>query len=134
MSTYHTCVGGYSFSLVSMIFILLIQMPTIIIITYSFLGVQYSVINYIMGSFLTILFVIIYLKIRIYIFFHYNSIRLISNSGIEKTSKIDNNELNQSSNIKSQKQNAILSFTLISLMIILAFLIKLPYLILIISA
>ena len=123
----------YVVSLVSLIFILLIQMPAIIIITYSFLGIQYSVIEYINGSFLTILFVILYLKIRIYIFFHYNSIRMIFDGGIDKPSKIDDNELNQSSNIKYQKQNAILSFVLISLMITLAFLINIPFLILIIS-
>ncbi|KKM65693.1 hypothetical protein LCGC14_1488710, partial [marine sediment metagenome] len=123
----------YLVSFVSLIFILLIQMPLIIIITYSLLGTQYSVNAYINGSFLTLFFVILYLKIRIYIFFHYDSIRLIFNSGIEKPSKLNDNELNQSSDIKYQKQNAILSFILISLMIILAFLIKLPYLILIIS-
>jgi len=123
----------YVVSLVSMIFILLIQMPTIIIITYSFLGVQYSAIEYINGSFLTIFFIVLYLKIRIYIFFHYNSIQMIFNSDIEKQSKMDDDKLNQSSDIRYQKQNTILSFILISLMVTLAFLIKIPYLILIIS-
>ncbi len=114
-------------SVVSLIFVLLIQMPFIIMITSILSGVQYTLLELINSSFLTIIFIIAYFKSRFYILFHYNN-----KLNTYKTSKRINDSKNNVENIKYQKNSSILSGILILFVVLFSFLINNPTLILLI--
>ena len=93
-------------SIVSLLFILLIQMPFVIIIMFSLRGVQYSSLELISTSFLTMIFILFYFKSRFYVSVYYDS-KLNLN---EIPYKIDNSEESTSvQHIKYQKHNSYVS-------------------------
>ena len=114
-------------SIVSLIFVLLIQMPFVIVITSILSGVQYTLLELINSSFLTIIFIIAYFKSRFYILFHYSSKLSIYNN-----SERNNDIKNDVEKIKYQKYNSALSGVLILFIILFSFLINNPTLILLI--
>ena len=116
-------------ALVSLFFIILIQMPFVIIITLSFLGVPVSPLEILNNSFLTVIFILFYLKSRSYISVHYTT-RLSLYEDSEKFKKLK--EKAHLSTTKYQKYNSYLSGILILLITLFSFLIKIPVLILII--
>ncbi|MFX0106566.1 MAG: hypothetical protein ACFE75_13915, partial [Candidatus Hodarchaeota archaeon] len=119
----------YTVFLVSLFFIILIQMPYVIIITFSLSGIQYSTIELLNNSFLTVIFILFYFKSRFYINSHYTSkISLYENP---QTSE-DLKEKIQLPYNKYQKYNSFLSGSLILLIILYSFLSGNPTLILII--
>jgi len=61
----------YSISILSLIFVLLIQMPFVIIGIYSLSGPAPTLFELINAFFLSIMFFLIYLKIRVYLAFYY---------------------------------------------------------------
>jgi len=61
----------YSISILSLIFVLLIQIPFDIIGVYSFNGITHTLLELINAFFLSIMFFLIYLKIRVYLAFYY---------------------------------------------------------------
>ncbi len=61
----------YSVSILSLIFVLLIQIPFDIIGVYSFNGITHTLLELINAFFLSIMFFLIYLKIRVYLAFYY---------------------------------------------------------------
>jgi len=64
----------YSISILSLIFVLLIQMPFVIIGIYSLSGPTPTLFELINAFFLTMMFILIYLKIRVYLTFYYKKI------------------------------------------------------------
>ncbi len=64
----------YSVSILSLIFVLLIQIPFDIIGVYSFNGITHTLLELINAFFLSIMFFLIYLKIRVYLAFYYKKI------------------------------------------------------------
>lgn len=64
----------YSVSILSLIFVLLIQIPFDIIGVYSFNGIIHTLFELINAFFLSIMFFLIYLKIRVYLAFYYKKI------------------------------------------------------------
>jgi len=64
----------YSVSILSLIFVLLIQIPFDIIGVYSFNGITHTLFELINAFFLSIMFFLIYLKIRVYLAFYYKKI------------------------------------------------------------
>ena len=64
----------YSVSILSLIFVLLIQIPFDIIGVYSFNGITHTIFELINAFFLSMMFLLIYLKIRVYLAFHYKKI------------------------------------------------------------
>ena len=61
----------FSLSILSLMFVLLIQIPVDIIGVYSFNGIAHTFLEFINAFFLSIMFSLIYLKIRIYFAFYY---------------------------------------------------------------
>jgi len=64
----------YSVSILSLIFVLLIQIPFDIIGVYSFNGITHTLFEFINAFFLSMMFFLIYLKIRVYLAFYYKKI------------------------------------------------------------
>jgi hypothetical protein len=64
----------YSVSILSLVFILLIQIPFDIIGVYSFNGITHTLFELINALFLSLMFFLIYLKIRLYLAFYYKKI------------------------------------------------------------
>ena len=114
-------------SINSLIFILLIQMPILIIITVSLLGVRYSFLELLNGFFLTLIFILFFFKTRFYISFHYSSkLNLYEDFEVIENPK----ESTHLSTTKYQKYNSYLSSILIVLITVFSFLIGYPVLIL----
>ena len=111
-------------SIVSLIFMLLIQLPLVVIITLSLSGVRFSSLDLINNAFLITIFILTYLKSRFYISFHYTAL-----TGIYSNSQNKDNTLNK---VKYQKQNVFLNGFIIGFISIFAFLINFSYLVLII--
>ncbi|MCK4380015.1 MAG: hypothetical protein KAW51_02685, partial [Candidatus Lokiarchaeota archaeon] len=112
-------------SIVSLLFIILIQMPFVIIIMFSLRGVQYSSLELISTSFLTMIFILFYFKSRFYVSVYYDSKLNLD----EIPYKIDNSEESTSKYyIKYQKHNSYVSCILILLITIFSFLIGIPLL------
>jgi len=115
--------------IVGLIFFILIQMPFVVIITFSLSGVRYSSLDLINNSFLTIIFILFYFKSRFYVDYYYSSKLDL----YDKPEKIEKSE--ESSPLlstKYQKYNSYLSGILILLITLFSFLIQIPLLILII--
>ncbi|MFX1314172.1 MAG: hypothetical protein ACFFHD_16415, partial [Promethearchaeota archaeon] len=117
----------FTVSVLSLIFILLIQMPFIVVFTSVISGSQNSVLELINSSFLTLIFIIMYFKSRFYLLFHYNSKLSIYNDS-DRSYDI-NNDVGEN---KYQKYNPTLSGVLILFIILFCFLISNPILILLI--
>ena len=64
----------YSLSILSLIFVLLIQIPFDIIGVYSLKGITHTLLEFINAFFLSMMFFLIYLKIRVYLAFYYKKI------------------------------------------------------------
>jgi len=117
----------FAVSVLSLIFVLLIQMPFVVVITSILSGAQYSILELINCSFLTLIFIIAYFKSRFYLLFHYSSKLRIYNDSNRSYDVINDVENN-----KYQKYNPTLSGVLILLIILFCFLISNPILILLI--
>jgi len=116
-------------SIISLIFVLLIQIPFVIIIIFSLSGFQYSSLDLINNSFLTIIFIVFYFKSKFYVDYYYGSKLDL----YDKPSKIEKSEETYSLlSTKYQKYNSYLSIFLILLITSFSFLIQIPLLILII--
>ncbi|MHA2391146.1 MAG: hypothetical protein ACXAEX_04180, partial [Promethearchaeota archaeon] len=61
-------------SITSLIFVLLIQMPFVILVPSILSGVHYSILELLNSSYLSLIFVVIYIKILFYINFYYSSV------------------------------------------------------------
>ncbi|MFX1596817.1 MAG: hypothetical protein ACFFBK_12235, partial [Promethearchaeota archaeon] len=107
-------------SLHNLIFILLIQLPFILLITSILSGISYSNIELVNSSFLTLIFILFYFKSRFYISFYYTS-RLLAYEGTEKLKDIQERSPFLSS--KYQKYNSYFSGLLILLITLFSFLI-----------
>ncbi|MFX1411216.1 MAG: hypothetical protein ACFFA6_12775, partial [Promethearchaeota archaeon] len=115
-------------SLASFIFILLIQMP-IVSLLFLILRDQYSVNIFIDDTFLSLLFVLLFLKTLIYISLYYkNLIDLYEKPELSTNSK----EVTKIERINYQKLNSLLSGILILFITLYTFLIDLPYITLLI--
>ncbi|MCK4370441.1 MAG: hypothetical protein KAW03_05195, partial [Candidatus Lokiarchaeota archaeon] len=120
---------SFVLSIVSLLFIILIQMPFVIVIIFSLLGVQYSSLELISTSFLTIIFVLFYFKSRFYVSVYYTSKLNL----FDMAEKVEDSEVKSSlKHIKYQKQNSYVSGILILLITIFSFLLEFPLLNLII--
>ncbi|MFX1571704.1 MAG: hypothetical protein ACFFB0_03070 [Promethearchaeota archaeon] len=117
----------FAVSVLNLIFVLLIQMPFVVVFTSVLSGSQYSVLELINSSFLTLIFIIAYFKSRFYLLFHYSRILSIYHHS-ERSYNINNDVENN----KYQKYNAALSVVLILFIILFCFLISNPILILLI--
>ncbi len=116
-------------SITSLVFILLIQMPLIVIIIFSFSGTQYTSLELLNSSFLSIIFLFLYLKSLFYANFYYsNRINVYRDS----TKSNNSNEKIPAQSIKYQKYNTYLSGILVVLIAAFAFLIDTPLLVVII--
>ncbi|MFW9824436.1 MAG: hypothetical protein ACFFE4_15945, partial [Candidatus Thorarchaeota archaeon] len=107
-------------SITSLIFFLLIQMPFITMIMFSLAGVPYSSLEWMNGSFLSFIFVLIFVKSIFYINFYYNSL-LSTYAGSEEFR-----------GIKYQKYNSIVSGVLIGSITFFCFLIRMHWIVLMI--
>ncbi|MFX1592878.1 MAG: hypothetical protein ACFFCL_09310, partial [Promethearchaeota archaeon] len=116
-------------ALVSLIFLLLIQIPVNVIITLILSGFYYLSLEVISFIFLILIFILFYFKSRFYVSFHYTS-RLKVYDGSEEKENL--NEKSPFQDSKYQKYNSYLSGILILLISLFSFLINLPLLILII--
>ncbi len=114
-------------SITSLIFILLIQMPFVIM---SLSGIQYTTLELMNGSFLSIIFVLIYFKTLFYINYYYNSLLTVYKDSPTKSNKPE--EETPSQGIKYQKYNTILSGVLIGSITFFCFLIKIQWIVLVI--
>ncbi|MFX1502712.1 MAG: hypothetical protein ACFFDH_17255, partial [Promethearchaeota archaeon] len=116
-------------SQVSLIFLLLIQIPSITIITLILAGVNFLSLEVINNFFLCLIFILFYFKSRFYVSFHYTSkLKLYDKSeGIQSSS--ESAPLKDS---KYQKYNSYLSCVLILLISLYSFSIGNPYLIIIV--
>ncbi len=120
---------SFVLSIVSLLFIILIQMPFVIVIIFSLLGVQYSSLELISTSFLTIIFFLFYFKSRFYVSVYYTSKLNL----FDMAEKVEDSEVKSSlKHIKYQKQNSYVSGILILLITIFSFLLEIPLLNLII--
>ncbi len=108
----------------SLVFVLLIQMPLIVIIIFSFSGLE--LIN---TSFLSIIFLFLYLKSLFYINFYYSNRINVYRDSIKSN---NSNDKVPAQSIKYQKYNTFLSGILIVLIAAFAFLINTPLLIVIV--
>ncbi|MHA2182702.1 MAG: hypothetical protein ACXAAH_14880, partial [Promethearchaeota archaeon] len=113
-------------SITSLIFILLIQMPFVIM---SLSGVRYTTLELMNGSFLSIIFVLIYFKTLFYINYYYNSLLTIYKEPI-KSDKPEE-EIPSQGGIKYQKYNTILSGVLIGSITFFCFLIGIQWIVLV---
>ncbi|MFX0000186.1 MAG: hypothetical protein ACFE9Q_01995 [Candidatus Hodarchaeota archaeon] len=116
-------------SIVGLIFFLLIQMPFIIIIIFSLSGVQYSSLDLINNSFLTIIFILFYFKSSFYINYYYGS-KVDLYDKPEKLEEFDGSAPPLSA--KYQRYNSYMSIILILLITLFSFLIQIPWLMVII--
>ncbi|MFX0179712.1 MAG: hypothetical protein ACFE78_05940, partial [Candidatus Hodarchaeota archaeon] len=100
----------FSVSIISLSFLLLIQLPFDILLFNTLLyGVVYTNLDYILFAFAAIIFIFLYLKLRIYISIHYKRNLLILNGN-----KLNNSNQEPSDFlIKYQKWNMILSISFI---------------------
>ena len=116
-------------SQIGLIFILLVQIPSIVIATRILLGVSFFNLEIINNIFLVLIFVLFYFKSRFYVSYHYTSkLKLY-----EASEGIDNfNQNSPSENLKYQKYNSFLTCVLILLISLYSFLLGNPLLILII--
>ena len=116
-------------SQIGLIFILLIQMPFIVIATRILSGVSFLSLEALNNLFLVLIFILFYFKSMFYVSFHYTSkLKLY-----DESEKIENSNENPSlENIKYQKYNSFLSGILILLISLYSFLTGIPLLILII--
>ncbi len=108
-------------TITSLIFILLIQMPFVII---SLSGVPYTILELMNGSFLSIIFVLIYFKSLFYINYYYNSLLSIYK---DSTRSDYSEEEIPSQGIKYQKYNTFLSGVLIGSITFFCFLIRIHW-------
>ena len=108
----------------SLVFVLLIQMPLIVIIIFSFSGLE--LIN---TSFLSIIFLFLYLKSLFYINFYYSNRINVYRDSIKSN---NSNEKVPAQSIKYQKYNTFLSGILVVLIAAFAFLINIPLLVVIV--
>lgn len=113
-------------SITSLIFILLIQMPFVIM---GLSGVQYTGLELMTGSFLSIIFVLIYVKTLFYINYYYNSLLSIYK---DPTKSDDSEEEIPAQGIKYQKYNTFLSGVLIGSITFFCFLIRVHWILLIV--
>ena len=113
-------------SITSLFFILLIQMPFVIIF---FSGIQYTSLELMNWSFLSIIFVLIYFKMLFYINYYYNSLLDIDK---DSTKSDDSEEEIPSQGIKYQKYNSILSGVLIGSITFFCFLVRTYWVVLVI--
>ncbi|MFW9897543.1 MAG: hypothetical protein ACFFD7_17190, partial [Candidatus Thorarchaeota archaeon] len=104
----------------SLIFILLIQMPFVTMIIFSLTGIQYSILELMNGSFLSVIFLFIYVKSIFYINYYYNSLLSIY---------IDSEEVK---GIKYQKYNTFVSGVLIGSITFFCFLIRMHWIVLVV--
>ena len=111
--------------IVSLLFIILIQLPFVIIVMFSIAGVHYSSLELISSSFLTVIFILFYLKSRFYINVYHDSKLNLK----EIPYKMDNSEeITSIRHIKYQKHNSYVSCILILLITIFSFLVEIPFL------
>lgn len=116
-------------SIISLIFLILIQIPSIVIITKVLSGVSYWSLEILNNIFLALIFILFYFKSRFYVSFHYTSKLEL----YDKSEKIEiSSESPPIQDSKYQKYNSILSCILVLLITLFSFLIELPLLILII--
>ena len=115
-------------SIISLIFVLLIQMPFVIIIIFNLSGIHYSSLDLINNSFLTIIFILFYFKSKFYLDYYYGSKLDL----YDKPGKIEKSEEPVPLlSTKYQKYNSYISIILILLITLFSFLIQIPLLILI---
>ncbi|MFX1308030.1 MAG: hypothetical protein ACFFDG_14580, partial [Promethearchaeota archaeon] len=114
-------------SLINLIFILLIQLPFIVLITSILSGTHYSNIELVNSFFLSLIFILFYFKSRFYISFYYTS-RLTVYEEAEKLKDVQERPPFLSN--KYQKYNSYFSGLLILLIMLFSFLINIPVLIL----
>ncbi|MHA2340208.1 MAG: hypothetical protein ACXACX_23145, partial [Candidatus Hodarchaeales archaeon] len=110
----------------SLFFILLIQTPFVVM---NFSGIQYSILELMNGSFLSIIFVLIYFKTLFYINYYYNSLLSIYKEPIKSD---DFKEEIPPEGIKYQKYNTLLSGILIGSITLFCFLIRIQWIVLVI--
>ena len=109
-------------SQVTLIFLLLVQIPFITMIIFVLSGFQFADLQVISHLFLILIFVLFYFKSRFYVSFHYTSrLRLYTES--EKKE-----ETPEISPFRYQKYNSLLSGILILLISLFSFLVGYPYL------
>ena len=113
-------------SIISLLFTLLIQMPFIVM---NLSGIQYTTLELMIGSFLSIIFVLIYFKTLFYVNYYYNSLLSL----YKDSTKSDGSEEEiPSQGIKYQKYNTILSGVLIGSITFFCFLIRVHWIVLVI--
>ncbi|MFX1419708.1 MAG: hypothetical protein ACFE9N_12375, partial [Promethearchaeota archaeon] len=116
-------------SIVGLVFITLILMPSITIITLILSGVYFFSLEVINGTFLIIIFILFYFKSRLYVGYYYSSKLQLYEEPVKDKDDKKSPPLRGS---KYQKSNSYLSSILILLITLFSFLINNPILILII--